>query len=252
MSKTEDIQDFLEKLGLLSPGLYKRGSLDSETRSAIESAKTILDEDDIDKLINNFDLSGIQPKNPTERVRPSSNTRISNTRSTPLTATRSSQSRSSFTYDNINCYIINQRTNSTIQFNLESPDSISESTGANFNSTSTKGRSHPWMSYDSSKGRSGSFTLALNDDYCAEGLKSTVSKLKALSYPIAEGDRIVAPLCTIKIGTTLSLPYAVITSIDVSWKKPYRNGLYLNAEVTVSYEEVVSKSVSQTEAEAGA
>lgn len=249
-TEIREIQKALTSIGRLVEGSYKEGVLDYNTRiviSELESQYEGKDILDILKSINNTSAK-IKKTDDGKILRPHSAIRsTSSNRARP----KGFYKRSNFKYDYISCYIQNIRTGSVIDFSLESPESISESTGANFTSTSTKGRSHPWMSYDSSKGKEVSFTLALNEDYCSEGLVTTINKIKALSYPALNSDKIVSPLCRIKLGNTVALELGVITSVQVTWKKPYRDGLYLNAEVSISAEEVVDKSIPQSTAERG-
>lgn len=250
-------QEILKAAGLLLEGSYKSGELDTSTNKAIDKLLSVTGTKDVDSAIEKYasvqtseaptkDTSDVKvtvttedpPKSPSSSA-PSPN------------APKRANTRASYKFDMILCHIVNLRTNSIIDFSLESPATISEDVSANFTSIQTKGRSHPWLSYDSSNGRSIQITLELYDDYCKDGLMETINKLKALTYPVVEGDRIKSPECRIFLGNTARMNNAVISSVSVTWQKPYRDGLYLGASVNLSVLEVVDKSLDQKAIEAG-
>lgn len=134
--------------------------------------------------------------------------------------------------DTIPCYIINLLSYCRIDFVLE-PDNISDNTSANFDTQDVRGRSTPYLGYDYSGPHDISFSITLQDDYCKEGILNTANHLKALCYPSYEGGILTPPRANIHIGDMINGTY-IIKSVSVNWQKPYRNNVYMMADVSIS------------------
>lgn len=147
--------------------------------------------------------------------------------------------------DYIPCYIINTLNSKTIKFNCE-PDEVSDSVAAVFSAQDVRGRSSQYQGYDHTNSRTISFTVTLHDDLCEKGVLNTANHLKSLSYPDYNGGLVVAPKVYIHIGDMIRA-YAVITNVSVSWKKPYRNNVYVEADVSIEATEVVGTAHSYSD-----
>lgn len=145
-------------------------------------------------------------------------------------------------------YIINLITNTRITFSIL-PEDISESNQAQFDEQSIRGRSSPLRGYNTSGPRNVSYSLELHDDYCEGGILATVNKLKALSFPTYDGI-VIPPKCYIRIGNMIGMT-AVTSSVSVSWKPPFRNGVYLCASVSLDFSEVVTVPYGARDIERG-
>ena len=146
--------------------------------------------------------------------------------------------------DYIPCYIINSILNTTIEFECE-PEEFSDSSSAQFDAQDVRGRSSPYQGYNSSGPREISFSLTLHDDLCKMGLLGTVNALKSLTYPGYDGV-LKSPQCFIRIGDMVSCN-AIVTSVSVSWQKPFRDGVYVTASVDISATEVVDTAYSSAD-----
>lgn len=146
----------------------------------------------------------------------------------------------------IECYVLNRLTGTKIIFGI-SPDEVSESNSAQFDDADVRGRSSPFKQYSQSGPRSVSFTVTLYADYCPMGIVQTVSAVKALVYP-KYTDVIEAPHAYFKIGKFMALD-GVVNSVSVSWRKPFRDGYYLFADVSIDMDEVRSVAQSAEEVE---
>lgn len=153
--------------------------------------------------------------------------------------------------DNISrlpCYIINLVTGTRIAFTVI-PEDISDSNSAQFDDQSIRGRSTPLKGYSGSGPRSVSYSLDLHDDYCQGGILKTVNKLKALVYPVY-GGVVTPPKCYVRLGNMVGMT-AVTNSVNISWKPPYRNGVYVCATVSLEFSEVVKTPYGATDIEKG-
>lgn len=151
--------------------------------------------------------------------------------------------------DTINCYIKNFVTGSTIEFELI-PEEITDNYSATFDQQDIRGRSNPIQGYNSSGPRTISYTIQLHDDYCKTGILDTVNKLRALTYP-EYGGVIIPPKCYVRFGNMIGTK-AITTSVGVTWKKPYRDGIFINADVTLEFTEVLENPKSASQIEGGA
>lgn len=136
----------------------------------------------------------------------------------------------------IPCYIINLVTGTRIEFDI-TPDSIEDSNNASFDSQSIRGRSSPYQGYSESGPRTISYSVTLHHDLCKDGLLNTVNKLKALTYP-EYGGILQLPLCLVRLGDMIHCK-AIVGDVGVSWQKPIRDGIYLVADISISFTEVV-------------
>lgn len=154
----------------------------------------------------------------------------------------------SFVKDNIECYVRNNLTGKNIEFELI-PEEISESLAAAFDPQEIRGRSNPIQGYNNSGPRSVEFTVTLHDDYCKDGILNVVNSLKALEYPLYNS-YVVPPNCYVRIGKMIRMQ-AICTGVNVTWKKPYRQGYFINADVSLSFSEVRSNPQDASEVEGG-
>lgn len=146
----------------------------------------------------------------------------------------------------IPCYLINLVTNTKIEFDI-TPDSIEDSNRASFDTQSVRGRSSPYQGYSESGPRTISYSITLHHDLCKDGLLSTINKLKALTYP-EYGGVLNLPLCLVRIGDMVHCK-AIVSDVGVTWQKPIRNGIYLVAEISLSFTEVVDTPYGAKEIE---
>lgn len=156
--------------------------------------------------------------------------------------------RKFYTKDKINCYIKNLVTGTTIEFELI-PETVSDNNSASFDAQDIRGRSNPIQGYNTSGPRTVSFSIQLHDDYCKDGILTTVNKLRALTYP-AYGGGVTPPSCYVRFGKMIRMK-AVVTSVSVQWNKPYRNGVFTQAEVSLDFTEIRNKSLSASNIEGG-
>lgn len=154
----------------------------------------------------------------------------------------------SYSKDNISCYIKNLITGTTIEFDLI-PEEFSETNVATYDQHNIRGRSSPIQGYSNSGPRNISYMVQIHDDCCTNGIVDTVNKLRALSYP-EYGGSIVPPKCYIRFGDMLSIK-AVVINVNVTWRKPYRNGTFINADVSLDFIEIIDKPRSASEVEGG-
>lgn len=138
--------------------------------------------------------------------------------------------------DYIPCYIINSLLGKTIEFECE-PEEISDTSSAQFDAQDVRGRSSPYQGYNNSGPREINFTVVLHDDLCKNGILATVNQLRSLTYPSYDGI-LKAPASVIRIGDMIHCK-AVMTSVGVSWQKPFRDGVYVTASVDINAIEVV-------------
>lgn len=146
----------------------------------------------------------------------------------------------------IECYIINRLTGTKIIFGI-SPEEVTESVSAQFDEADVRGRSSPFKQYSQSGPKTVSFTISLYADYCPMGIVQTVSAIKALVYP-QYSDVIEAPHSYFKIGKFIAID-GIVSSVSVTWKKPFRDGYYLFADVSIDMDEVRSIAQSAKEVE---
>lgn len=189
-----------------------------------QSDDPVNDKQDNDKTISKKETSS--------RNKPS----YSTTTTPSLRSSGSNKRVYRITKDYIPCYIINTVTGGTIEFDCE-PDEISDTVSAQFDPQEIRGRSSPYQGYNSSGPRTLSFSLILHDDLCKEGILNTINRLKSLVYP-GYGGVLSTPACLVRIGDMIHMK-AIVSDVGVSWQKPYRNGVYLLAEVSLTLSEVV-------------
>lgn len=154
----------------------------------------------------------------------------------------------SATKESITFYIINLLTNDKIVVDLI-PEEVSDATQGQYDEVVPRGRSNPIYGYSTSGPRTVSFTVQLHDDYCPGNhgsIVNYVNRLRALAYPAYNGGSISSPKCLVRVGDMINFT-GVCKEVSVTWKKPYRDGFYLNAEVSLSFDEVqsIAKSSSQ-------
>lgn len=148
----------------------------------------------------------------------------------------------------ISFYVINLLTNAQVTFRLF-PEDVSEESQAQFDEVVPRGRSTPLYGYASSA-RSVSYTLDLHDDYLPDGILTTVNHLRSLVYPSYNGGSISPPKCLVRVGKNISFT-GICTNVSVTWKKPMRDGYYIRAEVSLSFNEVTNNARGAAEVAKG-
>jgi hypothetical protein len=146
----------------------------------------------------------------------------------------------------------------SINFYKMSPDDISESHTANFENEDIHGRSSPLAVFSGGGARTTNLSIDLHEDYLrmfSPQMQNTdivmfVSQIKALTYPRYQGGVVIPPRCFIKVGEFLMMK-AYCSSVNVSWKKPLRNGRYISATVSMEFSEILSISFSADEIASG-
>lgn len=198
--------------------------------------------------------SWINPDSPvtSKQANPGSASRatsaVRNNYSTSATPTLNSSGSNKKVYalnkEYIPCYIINLLTGGKIEFECE-PEEISDANSAQFDPQDVRGRSSPYQGYSSSGPRTISFSVMLHDDLCKEGILNTVNHLRSLTYP-NYGGVLTPPKCLVRVGDMIHCN-AIVNDVSVSWQKPYRNGTYVAAEVSLNLTEVVDTPYSSSE-----
>lgn len=148
----------------------------------------------------------------------------------------------------MNAMIVNMNTGATIEL-VNLPDELTDSQPANFSEVALQGRSAPLLAYENSGPRTINFTVQLHDDYQPGGILSTVHKLKALAYP-KYGSRVQAPKCYVRFGNMVKAT-AVCTDVSVTWKKPIRDGIYICADVSLSFKTIQDLPLGSGDVEIG-
>lgn len=144
----------------------------------------------------------------------------------------------------------------TLQFHGIVPDEFSENHSTNYEQVSIQSRSSNLASYGGSNSRTVSVQFDLHEDYLSEysGIKDIgefVAKLKAFTYPLYQNGVVIPPRCFLKIGSMFRIK-GYTDSVDVTWKKPIRNGRMIAATVTMNIVEFVSLSYSADQIASGA
>ena len=147
------------------------------------------------------------------------------------------------------CYIKNLLTGTTIELHI--PEGLNDNINSNFSGIDIRGRSNAIQGYDSSGPREISFSLEVHEDYLEYGLINTVAMLKALCYPNYSG-YVEAPVCYIKMGNAVSGQF-IITSVGVDYKLPYKDDMFVAADISISATEAgnIVYSASEIESAAG-
>lgn len=145
------------------------------------------------------------------------------------------------------CYIKNLVTGTTIM--LDVPPQLSDSYSAQFDPVSIRGRSNQLQGYSETTSREISWTVEVHDDYAEYGLAGTIAMLKALVYPNYSG-YVETPVCYIRIGNAVSGRF-VMTSVSVDYQIPYRDDMFVYAEVQLSATEAGDVVYSAAEIEGG-
>lgn len=149
----------------------------------------------------------------------------------------------------ITATIVNLTTGKVIEM-THIPEELEDSNSASFSEVNIQGRSAPVLGYDGSGPRMIRFTLQLHDDYCPQGIKQEVQNLKALTYPKYSGSRIEPPRCYVRIGNFLRMT-GVCDDVSVNWKKPYRDGVFVYADVSLSFKAALEMPLSANDVQWG-
>lgn len=217
------------------------GAINVTTVKGVPGSWINTDENDKNKSKNNSTKSNV----PT--VDPSNTNSISGVQTPTATTGKNDKYAGSGAKADVTCYIKNMVTGSTISFGL--PNDLSDSISATFDDTNIRGRSSPIKGYDSSGPRSLSYSLILHNDYCPEGLYTTIAKLKALCYP-GYSNTVDSPSCYVRLGKAVKGLF-VMNSVGVTYEKPYVDGMYVKAEVSLDLSEAPSSPLSASEVENG-
>lgn len=144
-------------------------------------------------------------------------------------------------------YIKNLVTGTTIE--LELPQEVTDQIATDFDDIVIRGRSAPLRGYSASGPRTVSFDLELHEDYCPYGLVNTCAQLKALCYPGYDSN-VNAPQCYVRIGQAVTGIFTV-SDVSVTYQTPYRDDMYVFANVSISLTEAGDVVRSAAEVEAG-
>ena len=150
----------------------------------------------------------------------------------------------------VSFYIVNLITGNQMVIRIF-PDEVTDSVSSQWEEVVPRGRSNPIQGYSSSGPRTVSYTLQLHDDYLPDGILATVNQLRALTYPVYNGGSISPPKCLIRVAGNIKFT-AICKEVSVTWMKPLRNGYYINAEVSLTFDEVPSVAKSAVEITNGA
>lgn len=145
--------------------------------------------------------------------------------------------------DYIACYMADLRTGEVMEF--EVPEELSEDLSASYDQQTILGRAGSIKGYNNTSDITLSFTLKLHDDYCKWGIVRTVNFIKSQLYPEYDAE-IVAPKTMFRCGSVFSA-LCVLTSVSVTWKKPYRDGHYISADVSITIETINNVPPSASE-----
>lgn len=146
-------------------------------------------------------------------------------------------------------YITNLISGTTMEMDMK-PNGFSEGNSSNYNAEEIRGRSTPIYGYSSSGPRSASFELHVYDDYCYYGLSSTVKFLKALAFPSYNGGVVTPPKAYIRYGSMISMR-CIVETVEVAWSGPTRNGIHVEATISLSVKEITQDPYSVGDIEKG-
>lgn len=146
-------------------------------------------------------------------------------------------------------YIVNLLTGSQIAIRII-PEEVSDSTSSQWEEVVPRGRSNPIYGYSSSGPRTVSYTIQLHDDYLPDGILTTVNQLRALTYPAYSGGSISPPKCLVRVGGNIKFT-GICKEVSVTWQKPLRDGYYINAEVSLTFDEVCNTAKGSSEVAQG-
>ncbi|WJZ23501.1 contractile injection system tube protein [Listeria phage LIS04] len=143
----------------------------------------------------------------------------------------------------------------TIKFHGIVPEEISESHSTNMEQVAIQSRSSALAAYGGSNSRTTSIQFDIHEDYLIEymGIKDIteyVAKIKALTYPRFENGAVIPPRCYLKVGSVLKLT-GYPESVDITWRKPIRDGRLIWASISINFTEYVSLSYSADEIASG-
>lgn len=146
----------------------------------------------------------------------------------------------------INCFIMNLNTSRKIEFYM-APETLTDTNNATFEDETPRGRSSPFKGYFGSGPREISFTVNLFADYCPDGIVETERWIRALIYP-EKNSVIIPPKCLFHLGDFINVT-GVPVSVTTEWKKPYKDGIYAFADVSIIINQVdtVSRTASEVE-----
>lgn len=121
----------------------------------------------------------------------------------------------------ITCYIYNLITNEKIQFRT-TPEGVSESYQASWQSQDVLGRSAPYLAYTGNPARSADYSVVLDRNLLGDpDFQNTIDQCKRLVYPKYTGGGIVIPpYCYVRFGGMLKM-FAIVESVNVSWSGPF-------------------------------
>lgn len=244
----EELQNFLKRGGYLSSDNTEVG-YGPDTKEAVIQLQKALGVGETGEwsgrnvdLLLNTEIGKQIIEDPFVIINDNSDVEVTITDTTPSVSIEGakslnhSHSAASFTFDNIPCFVQNMNTGTNVSFSICSPEDINESHGISFEDTMVKFRSSPFKAYNNSGPHSLSFTVNLVDDYCDGGILSVVNNLRAMAYPYYN-NIILEPKIHLVIGDFINV-IAVPTAIDITWKKPYRDNIYIFADVSFSLEQV--------------
>jgi len=123
------------------------------------------------------------------------------------------------------------------------PDEFNRSNAAQYDEADVRLRSNPFRGYSSGGPSVTSLTIPLHDDllrHRGETIMSVIDFFEALAHPhyYTEGNRVASPRVLIRIGDFFKMR-GNPDNVDVTFRKPYRNGIYLQADISVTMSEAL-------------
>lgn len=135
-----------------------------------------------------------------------------------------------------------------IRFNGIVPEEFTESHSTNFEQLQIQSRSSALASYGGSNSRTVGISFDIHEDYLGEymginDISEFIAQIKALTYPLYQNGVVIPPRCYLKVGSIFKMR-GYPESVDVTWKKPIRDGRMIAASISISMVEYVSLSWS--------
>ena len=131
-------------------------------------------------------------------------------------------------------YIINLLTGTRIELPFIPAESLSEEVSAEFEASAVRGRSTSGGGYSSTGPRPITFSVTLHDDFCRDGILRTTNRMKALCYP-TYSSHVNPPICFVRLGRHIRFR-AICRSVSLSWQLPLREGRFIVAEVSFTFD----------------
>lgn len=151
--------------------------------------------------------------------------------------------------------IVNLNTGKEIHLDGLFPEDLSEEQSVSFEDITIRGRSSGFSAYSGGGSRTTTIIFTLHEDYLGgymgiDDIREVVSLLKATIFPVYENSgAIIPPRVYLRIGDTINFKRAYVTSCNVTWKKPIRNGRYIVADVNMGVTEILKVALDTFDVE---